>query len=239
MTLLPELEEDDEETELPLDAFSILGSDVLQILRQDIANTTFPSWMKRTPRKFGSINFGKLGAEEWKTTTIVSLPVTLLRLWGLSRTALDDLEKSDVEAKKDDTIKKSKSRQYEYLLNLAHLSIAIRLAQRTSVTDASLDYYELHMLAYLEGFKILYPHIRIRPYQHFALHIPDVARLWGPSIVYNANPPEFWNEQLQRLNTNNKFCELVHASLEASLTRRFWQRNSKFPLPMVSVPLRH
>lgn len=183
---------------IPNKAVAILGCDMLEMIRSDIGRTTFPSWMKPSPKQFGTVHFGKISAEEWKTIVLVSLIITLCRTWTGAYTGTADMENDLVR------------RRSEYFNNLVHLSISIRLGQRRLITDTSLDLYDWHIRFYLEGFKVLYPDEDIRPYQHYALHLPDILRRWGPSEICNANPPEFWNEQLQGMNTNHKLkgCKL-------------------------------
>jgi len=182
----------DGEILLPLATFAIIGNDIMEVVRDDITRTTFPSWMKRTPKRIGSISFGKLSSEEWKSTLLVSLPITLTRRWGLEG-----------------------GKRAQYLENMVHLLLAIRLANRRLITDHALDLYERHYRAFVEGFVVLYPWERVRPYQHVGLHLPPELRLWGPGDNCNANPPELYNEMLQNIKSNNRFGKFYWRA-------RFW-----------------
>lgn len=200
----PEIDHNDDCIPLPADCYTVLGQDLIELAREDIRNTTFPSWMKRSPQRFDSGTFGKLSGEERKTLMIVSLPITLTRVWRKYETP--GAQEMDVDADTEKLLY-YRERRYEYLDNLLHFSVAIRLAQRRVVTEQSLCLYERHIVAYLEGFKRLFPTQRITPYQHFSLHVPEVCRRWGPAETQDTNTSEFWNEKLQDINTNDKFCE--------------------------------
>ncbi|KAF8484075.1 hypothetical protein JB92DRAFT_3265622 [Gautieria morchelliformis] len=60
----------------------VLGSDMVEEINADMARTVLPSWISSSPSKFGSSDHGKLSAEEWRTTALVHLAITLPRIWG-------------------------------------------------------------------------------------------------------------------------------------------------------------
>jgi hypothetical protein len=51
-------------------------------INADMERTVLPSWISSSPSKFGSSDHGKLSAEEWRTTALVRLAITLPRIWG-------------------------------------------------------------------------------------------------------------------------------------------------------------
>jgi hypothetical protein len=61
---------------------NLLGKELLQTVQSDIARTSFPSWLVRPPRNFGSASHGKLKADQWRSVCTVSLIITLVRIWG-------------------------------------------------------------------------------------------------------------------------------------------------------------
>lgn len=201
----PSFEYQDDRVILPKSISSIVGKDILDVLRHDISQTTFPSWMKPAPRRFGSISFGKIGAEEWKTIATISAPITFIRLWW-APLKKDKSKEGSQPPTHGSSFEFYQYRRRSYLTNFLHLSLSMRLAQRRVVTEHTLGLYEQHILAYLEGFKLLFPNRGVTPYMHFSLHVPEVARRWGPYTIYDTNFSEFWNERLQTLNTNSKFC---------------------------------
>lgn len=108
--------------------FSILDQETVTSLRADIAATSFPSWLERPPRNFGSTSHGKLKADMWRTVCTVSMVITLVRLWG-GREATE--------------------RQRALLENFVHLVSAVDLAARRSTNQERIDKYDRHMLDYL------------------------------------------------------------------------------------------
>ena len=64
--------------------FRVLDQSTVDQIRADIAASSFPSWMERPPKNFGSPSHGKLKADQWRTVCTVSLVITLCRLWGSS-----------------------------------------------------------------------------------------------------------------------------------------------------------
>ncbi|KAJ8456044.1 hypothetical protein ONZ51_g12274 [Trametes cubensis] len=54
--------------EYDISRFSVLDQATVTRLREDINATTFPSWMERPPRNFGSPSHGKLKADLWRTS---------------------------------------------------------------------------------------------------------------------------------------------------------------------------
>ncbi|OSC96416.1 hypothetical protein PYCCODRAFT_1334666, partial [Trametes coccinea BRFM310] len=91
--------------------FSVLDHETITRLREDINATTFPSWMERPPRNFGSPSHGKLKADVWRTVCTVSMVMTLVRLWGGSQ---------------------ANPRKKALLENFVHLVSAVDLAVRRS-----------------------------------------------------------------------------------------------------------
>lgn len=162
---------------------AILGRQVMEKVQADIEKTTFPTWTKPTPKRIGEVSHGKLSFEELKTTAVISLPITLTRLWGRA----------------------SEGRQKEHLDNFMHLVVAMRLAGRRTITDNTVDAFQRHISTYLEGFKILHPHETIVPNHHFAAcHLGDVLRQWGPWDNTGANPFEKYIGMTQSISTNYK-----------------------------------
>lgn len=172
-------------------AYAILGKEVMQKVQKDIEDTTFPSWVKRTPKRIGEVSHGKLSFEELKSSTNISLLISLICLWG----------------------RESQGKQRDRLDNFLHLIVAMRLATRRSVTDHSIAAFERHIRAHLEGFKILYPHETVIPSHHFAgCHLGDILRLWGSWDNTSASPFESYIGMTQGIPTNHKFGECDFAT---------------------------
>lgn len=166
-----------------------MGKQLLEAVREDIADLTLPEWYKAPPRNLGDMKNGKLSSKEWRSTFMVGFPVTLVRLWGA------------------DYVDKPSKGQHEALDNFLHLALAISLSLQTEISPETIDLYKLHISTYLEGFKILYPTHSITPYHHISLHVPDFLKGIGPWMLSGSGPFEGYNEACQKIKTNSIFGE--------------------------------
>ncbi|PIL27816.1 hypothetical protein GSI_10970 [Ganoderma sinense ZZ0214-1] len=55
--------------------FRVIDRETIEHIRGDIAATSFPSWMERPPRNFGSPSHGKLKADQWRVVCTLFGPV--------------------------------------------------------------------------------------------------------------------------------------------------------------------
>ncbi|TFK77564.1 hypothetical protein K466DRAFT_608029 [Polyporus arcularius HHB13444] len=161
--------------------FHVLTPDVLAVIREDISNTYFPSWMERPPRNFGTATHGKLKADQWRTACTVSLFITLTRLWG--------------DAPAD-------SKEYVLLHNFVHLITATDLATRRSMDPDRAKAYDNHMRRYLQGVLDIFSH-QLVPNHHLSLHLTACLLLFGPVHGWWGFPFERYNGILGGLNVNN------------------------------------
>lgn len=60
----------------------VLGKEVVEEIKLDMRQTQIPTFLKTPPINFATVDHGKIGAKEYKSLAIVSLPITLIRLWG-------------------------------------------------------------------------------------------------------------------------------------------------------------
>lgn len=143
-----------------------------------------PTWFRTAPKHPGEVRWGKFKADKWKAFCTVNLPITLARLWGS---------------------KPKHDRQYKMLENFLHLVTAVTYANQWTLTEDTINLYDLHMSAYLNGFVELYPFANISPYQHLSLHFSSHLRRWGPTHSWRCFAFERYNGILQAVPTNNKF----------------------------------
>ncbi|CDO75810.1 hypothetical protein BN946_scf184951.g8 [Trametes cinnabarina] len=186
LKLPPVLQEDAVEFHLAeglydISKFRVLTPEVLVAIRQDIARTSFPSWMERPPHNFGSATHGKLKADQWRTVCTVSLFITLTRLWG------------DASAE---------SKEGVLLDNFVHLVAATELATRRSMDSARAHAYDEHMRQYLRGLLEIFSH-QLVPNHHLSLHLTACLLLFGPVHGWWGYPFERYNGILGGLNINN------------------------------------
>ncbi|PIL26911.1 hypothetical protein GSI_10049 [Ganoderma sinense ZZ0214-1] len=167
--------------------FRVLDQHTLDQIRKDIAATSFPSWMERPPKNFGSPSHGKLKADQWRTVCTVSLVISLCRLWGSS----------------------TASRRQRLLLdNFLDLARAVDLAARHAMDQPRVEKYDGYMLSYLTSLRSLFGH-QLVPNHHLSLHLRECLSLFGPVHAWWAFPFERFNGLLGRLNTNSKSAQMA------------------------------
>lgn len=140
-----------------------------------------PSWLPAAPAHPGEKKWGKFSADQWRTFSMVNLPVTLIRLWGL---------------------KNRESRKHRMLVNFLHLVSAVKLATMRNVNEEQITGYEYHMHEYLTTLLDLYPETSITPYQHLSLHFGHLLRRFGPTHAWRCFPFERYNYLMQNVPTN-------------------------------------
>ncbi|KAG8713395.1 hypothetical protein FRC11_012299 [Ceratobasidium sp. 423] len=135
--------------------FAVLGKEIVEEIKLDMKQTQLPMFLKMPPINFATVDHGKIGAEEYKSLAIVSLPITLIRLWGCAGIDSDYQERLD---------------------HFLHLSVVIRILSYQTITAHDINLFEYHYTQYLLGFKGHYPFSSIVLVQHLGLHIPYCPR---------------------------------------------------------------
>jgi hypothetical protein len=162
---------------------NLLGKELLQTVRSDIARTSFPSWLVRPPRNFGSASHGKLKADQWRSVCTVSLIITLVRIWG-SATA------SELQRK--------------LLRNFTDLVIAVEIATKRSTSSHHVDIYRVHLTRYLHSLLELFPDHKLQTNHHLSMHLDECLADFGPVHGWWSFPFERYNGVMRDINTNNK-----------------------------------
>ena len=143
-----------------------------------------PTWVMPPPKHPGETKGGKFKADEWKIFCTVNIPITLTHLWGS---------------------KPETNCYYQMLKNYMDLVTAIKIATKRSITPSDLVLYDVYMKSYLTGLLELYPHMKLTPYQHLALHFSTHLERFGPTHAWRCYSFERYNGQLQKLPDNHKF----------------------------------
>ncbi|KAI9061491.1 hypothetical protein FKP32DRAFT_1575884 [Trametes sanguinea] len=170
-----------------------LGREAFAAIREIREVMQLPSWINPVPRGFGTVEHGKLSADQWHTACTVLLPVALISLWG-------------AEA----------GRKHDMLNNFMDLVTAVVFAGMWHLSPEHIDIFEAHMLRYLTQLKELYKEASIVPNHHYSLHLPDYMRFFGPVHGWRAFVFERFNYMLQRLNTNLTFGEMENTFMKSS-----------------------
>lgn len=160
---------------------SLLGLEVVAEIKKDMQHTTIPSWIKPPPLNFATADHRKLASEEYKSLGIISLPITLIRLWTHAEVALQTR-----------------------LTHFLHLSISVRILAYQSLTSYDINMFQYHYQQYLDGLKSLYPFCTVVPVQHLGLHIPYFLNALGPRTRYTENTCEMFIGILEDMSTNSR-----------------------------------
>ena len=138
-----------------------------------------PSWVNPAPLAFGTSKHGKLSADQWRTVSLINLPISLIRTWGLEE-----------------------GRRYDMLVNFLHLVEAVATLGYLEADKDSLALADELLLKYLEGVKELYKGAKIVPNHHLALHLTMFITLFGPvqPIVVPSPPFSFSTASLLRID---------------------------------------
>lgn len=146
-----------------------------------MAHTIIPSWIKAPPKNFGTTSHGKIGAEEYKSLALISLTISVTRIWA-----------------------ETSNPSRPYLDHFLHLSLAICILAYQFIMRADINTFSHHYVIYLDGLKTLYPHCSIMLVQHLGLHVPHFLENLGPATRFNENPCEMFIGMLQEIPTNWK-----------------------------------
>ena len=170
----------------------VLMAEELNQIRSDLSDISTPTWVPSIPSNLGNASHGKLKADQWRTLGITHLPLSLTRLWGLH-------DSND-----------PRSQKCKEILDVTiSLISAVVLASSRITSPAIATAYLIHMKAYMEGIKKLFPHYRFRANHHMALHLYDYLRRFGPVHGWWTFPFERLIGMLERIPTNFKIGMLT------------------------------
>ena len=146
-----------------------------------------PTWMTSVPSNLGEATHGKLKADQWHALGTTYLPLSLIRLWGLTNTG------------------SPRSRRCREILNLTmSLLSAVTVASSHSMSPALANSYLQHMQAYLAGLKEVFTEYGFHPNHHIALHLHQYLLRFGPVHGWWTFPFERMIGMLQCMPTNGK-----------------------------------
>lgn len=155
----------------------------MEEIQGDIAKTVLPSWIGRAPPDIGNPAHGKLSADQWRTLCTVHLPVTLTRVWSQS------------DATRNQT---------KMLENFLDLVTAVLWGTPRRLTKKNIKVYDHYIFKYTRGLLSTYPDLHLIPNQHYAMHLGDILRRFGPTHAYWAFPFERFIGLLRQIRTNQK-----------------------------------
>ncbi|KAI5827401.1 hypothetical protein K523DRAFT_391421 [Schizophyllum commune Tattone D] len=153
----------------------------LQFIRTSIRNILRPSSMERPPTNLGEASHGKLKAQVYLTLFTLDFPLILPLLWWRSPDPI-----------------------HGHLLgNLHNLVSALNIVSAFETSNEEADKYTAHYTQYPISKRSLFPNHPSRPNHHYAMHIGELLKYWGPLPALSEFPGERMNGMLQKIKTNH------------------------------------
>ena len=160
----------------------------MDAVREDLGKTFYPSWIQKAPSNFGAPGQGKLRASQWRSVCMISLVITLVRLWGTPGAP------------------KATTRNQKLLENFLCLVIAVDLATRRHMSSFRAQQYDFFIYKYLAGLREIFQHVLV-PNHHLSMHLSECLAAFGPVQGWWAFPFERYNGLVSRQRTNAKSRE--------------------------------
>jgi hypothetical protein len=185
--------EPDVELEAGLDG-GLLSKDNIVFFNKRLKDVVLPTGITRLPKVLGEAKHGTLKAAQWHSLFSYVIPLIIIEMYVLD---VDSLDKE--------------SNRGRILLNIAALCQCTNIVCAKEVSEYEADIFEKFYKRYHETSKQVFTNISLVPNHHYALHIPDQIRTWGPLNQV----AEFAGERLigvvQKIKTNShigRFCLL-------------------------------
>ncbi|KAG0142861.1 hypothetical protein CROQUDRAFT_49650 [Cronartium quercuum f. sp. fusiforme G11] len=169
-------------------------------------DVVMPTGITQLPSNLGQSNHGKLKAIQWHSMFAYLIPLLILELYII------DVDNIVPESNRGQT-----------LLNISYLCQCTNIvcAKKVSENDAKL--FEMFYKKYTETLKTIFPEAKINPNHHYALHLGQQLRQWGP--LYQV--AEFHGEQLvgvlQQYFLSTNMVLGVVAQMDKTMMLRFNQ----------------
>ncbi|MBW0529826.1 hypothetical protein O181_069541 [Austropuccinia psidii MF-1] len=162
-----------------------------QLFRDKMKGMVLPEDLGSLPKDLGSPKHGKLKAMQWHTLWVYAIPLVILEMFV-----------EDVEDIKEDSNRFAVLQNTSLLVRCTNLltSMPLRLGTGRKFTKS----YQ----KYQQSSKELFRNFKVQPNHHYALHVEEQMRLFGPL----SGVAEYWGERLigilQNLNTNERFGDM-------------------------------
>jgi hypothetical protein len=150
-----------------------------------IADIARPTWMEPPPKNLGQPSHGKLKADLWLTLFTIDLLTCLPEIWC------------------------SEGQQHLLLANFFDLVVCTNIACAFSTSPSRADSFTEHFTRFRSQSQTLFPSYASVPNFHYAMHIGDLLKFWGPLMAVSEWAYERDNGMLQRVKTNAHLCMSV------------------------------
>ncbi|MBW0487646.1 hypothetical protein O181_027361, partial [Austropuccinia psidii MF-1] len=166
-------------------------SENIEMFRYLLQDIVLPSGIGKIPKNLGASKNGRLKASDWLTLFTLIIPLVVLEMFFEGE---DPIE--------------IKSNRALFLQNTGDLVQCTRIACTKTIKEGHAGRFANAYERYTKSSKRLFNNPIIKPNHHYALHIPQQLKLWGPLF----GVAEFTGERLigilQKHPTNNRIREM-------------------------------
>ncbi|KAH9808329.1 hypothetical protein DFH28DRAFT_910274 [Melampsora americana] len=163
-------------------------------------DVVLPTGITRLPSNLGESKHGKLKGAQWHSLYSYVIPLIVLEIFVVD---VDDIEVA--------------SNRGRILYNIADLVQCTNIVSAKWVTEKDADMFSFFYGQYHKNWKHIFGELKLKPNHHYALHIPDQMRRWGPLTEMDRTMLRRFC-QLQRLLGNHGIDDYV--SLEDEYPRK-------------------
>ncbi|MBW0517938.1 hypothetical protein O181_057653 [Austropuccinia psidii MF-1] len=186
---LEEMEIDEEY----MDTKGYLTNEVKQKLKERIQEVVVPKGVTRIPKGVGDASNGKLKASKWRALFGVYLPLAVVDVFW------EGEENSNL-----------------LLINTGALIECTLILGLTSLTQEDVIRFEQKYQMYQKTAFEVFPKVQVNPNHHYAMHIPEQLRNWGPLMGVSEFPGERLIGMLQKIKTN-----ALNGCVEETIMKKF------------------
>ncbi|POW20399.1 hypothetical protein PSHT_03565 [Puccinia striiformis] len=154
-------------------------------IRKAIINIIVPRGVTQVPPNLGDPKHGKLKASEWHSLFATYLPLSLIDYFF------------------ENSAWCTTGAQENMLLNFSSLVLCTNIVSLKSVCDADCNKLSEAYGLYTETSKLVFDSPKIVPNHHYALHLSDQLKWWGPLSNVSEFSGERINGILQQIKTNS------------------------------------
>ncbi|KAG0151141.1 hypothetical protein CROQUDRAFT_32547, partial [Cronartium quercuum f. sp. fusiforme G11] len=115
------------------------------------------------PSNLGQSNHGKLKAIQWHTLFAYLLPLVIPELYIVEVNAITP-----------------ESNRGQILLNISYLCQCTNILCAKQVSDNNSRLFKMFYKKYTDTSKLIFPKAKIQPNHHYALHLGQQLKRWGP-----------------------------------------------------------
>ncbi|KAI7948670.1 hypothetical protein MJO29_010335 [Puccinia striiformis f. sp. tritici] len=173
----------------------------MNLFRSTMTEIVLPTTIGCIPSQLGKAKCGKLKASQWYVLFVYVIPLIITDIF------VSDIDKID-----------PKSNLALIMENIACLVQCTHIVNSRSVKIVHTQRFEDSYRRYNQTSKKIFENLTINPNHHYALHIPEQIKLWGPLGEVAEWTGERLIGKMHSIQTNHRMGEL-----EGTMMKRFCQ----------------